>query len=53
VAEIWSLATLFIIFESWKAVLPASGRENGVTFDVIPLMPSAGFERLFTLSGAS
>jgi hypothetical protein len=28
VAEIWSLATLFIIFESWKAVLPASGKER-------------------------
>jgi muconolactone delta-isomerase len=28
-------------------------RENLVTFDVIPLMPYSGFERLFALSGAS
>jgi hypothetical protein len=52
-AEIWRLATLFINFESWEAALPASGRESVLTFDVIPLMPYSGFERLFTVPRAS
>jgi hypothetical protein len=50
-ARVWSLCQEGVIREIYST-LPLV-RENLVAFDVVPLMPYSGFERLFTVSDAS